>query len=126
MKPSYPDGSVFLVPLRDGGLARGVVARSAPRGKLLLGYFFGPRLVSRKEVALSGLEPENTILRLRSGDLGLLKGLWPVVGKLPDWNPAEWADAVRRDPTGHSEVCIDKVRRQRSEQDFERGDLGGR
>ncbi len=62
MKPSYPDGSVFLVPLKDSGFARGVVARSAPGGKLLLGYFFGPRLASRMEVDLSGLEPGNAIL----------------------------------------------------------------
>jgi len=102
MKPSYPDGSVFLVPLKDSGFARGVVARSAPGGKLLLGYFFGPRLASRMEVDLSGLDPGNAILRLRFGDLGLFKGLWPVVGKLPDWNPAKWRmpDAVRRDPLG--------------------------
>jgi hypothetical protein len=102
MKPSYPDGSVFLVPLKDDGFARGVVARSAPGGKLLLGYFFGPRLTSVSEADLSGLEPGNAILRLRFGDLGLFKGLWPVVDKLPDWNPAKWRmpDAVRRDPLG--------------------------
>ena len=71
-------------------------------GKLLLGYFFGPRLASRTEVDLSGLEPGNAILRLRFGDLGLFKGLWPVVGDLPDWTPAKWPvpDAVRRDPLG--------------------------
>lgn len=102
MKSSYPDGSLFLVPLKDGGFARGVVARSAPGGKLLLGYFFGPRLATRAEADLSGLEPENAVLSLRFGDLGLLKGLWPVVGKLPDWNSADWPmpDVVRRDPLG--------------------------
>ncbi len=51
---------------------------------------------------MSGLEPGSAILSLRFGDFGLLKGLWPVVGKLPEWNPAEWPmlKAVRRDPLG--------------------------
>ena len=102
MKPSYPNSSVFLVPLKDGGFARGVVARTAPDGKLLLGYFFGPRLASQAEADMSGLEPSNAILSLRFGDLGLLKGLWPIVGKLHEWNPAEWPmpNAIRRDPLG--------------------------
>ena len=102
MKPSYPNGSVFVVPLKDGGFARGVVARSAPGGKLLFGYFFGPRLASMPEADLLGLEPEKAVLHLRFGDLGLFRGLWPLVGKLPDWNPDEWpiSNAVRRDPLG--------------------------
>ncbi|WP_294296592.1 immunity 26/phosphotriesterase HocA family protein [uncultured Sphingomonas sp.] len=102
MKNLYTNGSIFLVPLKDGGFARGVVARASPDGKLLLGYFFGPRLASQAEADLSGLEPGSAILSLRFGDFGLLKGLWPVVGKLPEWNPAEWPmlKAVRRDPLG--------------------------
>lgn len=108
MKPSYSDSSVFLVPLKDGGFARGVVARTAPGGKLLLGYFFGPRLASQTEADLSGLEPKDAVLSLRFGDLGLLKGLWPVVGKLPGWNPAKWPmpNAVRRDPLGKTKPIL--------------------
>lgn len=102
MKPAYPNSSVFLVPLKDGAFARGVVARSSPDGKLLLGYFFGPRLASQVDANVSGLQSRNAILSLRFGDLGLHKGLWPIVGKLPDWNPADWPmpRAVRRDPLG--------------------------
>lgn len=108
MKPSYPNSSVFLVPLKDGGFARGVVARAAPDGKLLLGYFFGPRLASLAEADLSGLEPSNAILSLRFGDLGLVKGLWPIMGKLPEWNPAEWPmpSAVRRDLLGNAKPVL--------------------
>jgi hypothetical protein len=108
VKPSYPNSSVFLVPLKDGGFARGVVARTAPDGKLLLGYFFGPRLASQAQADLSGLEPGNAILSLRFGDLGLVKGLWPVVGKLPEWNPAEWPmpNAVRRDLLGKAKPIL--------------------
>jgi Immunity protein 26 len=98
-KASYPEGSVFLVPLRDSGFARGVVARSAPRNGCVLGYFFGPHLASQSASNLSGLEPQNAILKLWFGDLGLLKGLWPVIGRLPDWDPTDWPmpDFVRGD-----------------------------
>ncbi len=39
---------------------------------------------------------------LRFGDQRLLKGTWPIIGLLPNWNPAEWpmVDHVRRDPLG--------------------------
>jgi Immunity protein 26 len=99
---------VFVVPLKDGGFARGVVARFAPGGKLLFGYFFGPRLASMSEVDLSGLAAEKAVLRF--GDLGLFKGLWPVVDQLPDWNPDEWpmSDAVRRDPLGKMKPVLVK------------------
>jgi immunity protein 26 of polymorphic toxin system len=68
----------------------------------LLGYFFGPRLASTSEIDLSDLEAKNAVLCARFGDLGLLKGVWPIVGKLPDWNPTEWPMivTVRRDPLG--------------------------
>ena len=108
MKPSYPNGSVFLVPLKDGGFARGLVARTAPDGKLLLGYFFGPRLASQADADMSGLELSDAILSLRFGDLGLIKGLWPVIGALPEWNPAEWPmpNAVRRDLLGRAKPIL--------------------
>lgn len=85
-----------------------MVARSAPEGKLLLGYFFGPRLASQAEADVSDIEPSKAILSLRFGDLGLVKGLWPVVGRLPDWNPAQWPvpNAVRRDLLGKAKPIL--------------------
>ena len=99
---------MFLVPLKDGGFARGVVARTSPDGKLLLGYFFGPRLAAQTEASLSGLDKDNAVLSLRFGDLALAKGVWPVIGKLPDWDPAKWPmpDAVRRDPLGRAKPIL--------------------
>jgi hypothetical protein len=99
MNLPYCEGSVFLVPLRKGGYGRGVVARSSAEGKVLLGYFFGPRFSTTDEVTLDGLDPANAILRVRFGDLGLLNGEWPVVGKAPNWNRSIWLipDFVRRD-----------------------------
>jgi hypothetical protein len=99
MSLPYSEGFAFFVPLRKGGYARGVVARSSDEGKVLLGYFFGPRLASTNETALNDLDPADAILRVRFGDLGLLNGEWPVVGKVPRWDRSKWPmpDFVRRD-----------------------------
>jgi hypothetical protein len=98
----YVEGSVILVPLRNGGFARGVVARATQNGKGVFGYFFGPRLVSAKGAAIDDLDPAKAILRVRFGDLGLINGEWQVLGNVPKWNRAEWPmpDFVRRDPLG--------------------------
>jgi hypothetical protein len=100
MKLPYSEGSVFLVPLRDGGYARGVVARAAPEGKVLFGYFFGPRIESAGDIAVDDLIPGKEVLRVRFGDLGLIEGKWPVRGRAPNWNRSEWTmpDFVRREP----------------------------
>jgi hypothetical protein len=39
-------------------------------------------------------------LRIRFGDLGLINGSWPILGKIANWNRAEWPlpEFVRRDP----------------------------
>ena len=98
MSLPYSESSVFLVPLRNGGYARGVVARCNDKGKVLLGYFFGPRLASTNDVVLYDLDPANADLRVRFGDLGLLKGEWPIVGTVPHWDRSMWSmpDFVRR------------------------------
>ena len=85
----YREGSVFLVPLRPGGFGRGVVARCGPRGKVLLGYFFGPT-VEEELVSLQGLRPENAILRIRFGDYASFRGQWKVIGEIAPWCRADW------------------------------------
>jgi hypothetical protein len=101
-KLPYIEGSVILVPLRKGGFARGVVARAAPKGKALLGYFFAPRLTSPEEARVDDLDPAKALLRVRFGDLGLINGDWRVIGTVPNWSRAAWPmpDYVRHDPLG--------------------------
>jgi hypothetical protein len=96
----YSEGSVFLVPLRSGGYARGVVARATEEGKGLLGYFFGPSLESPGNARLDDLDPTAAILCVCFGDLGLIKGDWTIIGEVPKWDHTKWSmpDFVRRDP----------------------------
>jgi len=98
-KLPYIESSVFAVPLPDGGYARGVVARSNKKGKILLGYFFGPRLASTNEVTMNDINPGKSILCVLFGDLGLINGEWPIVGTVPYWERSKWPmpDFVRRD-----------------------------
>jgi Immunity protein 26 len=98
----YSEGSVFLVPLEGGGYARGVVARYAPKGKILLGYFFGPRIEPDSDMHLDSLDAEDSVLRLLFGDLGLIKNEWPIIGNIPNWDPTKWPmiETIRRDALG--------------------------
>lgn len=108
MKLPYSEGSVFLVPLRTGGHARGVVARAAPRGRALFGCFFGPRLESVDPIRLDDLEPAKAILRVRFGDLGLINGEWWVLGAPPDWDRSKWRmpDFARRQLLGRRKPVL--------------------
>lgn len=85
-----PEGSIFLVPLRDGGFAVGVLARVSGEGHAF-GYFFGPKVRSAEEINRGGLRAENALLVGKFGDLELLRGNWAVVGMLPDWDRSRWS-----------------------------------
>ena len=86
----YEHGSIFFVPLRDGGFARGIVARFDGRG-LVFGYFFGPRLSTvPRELDQTKLFAKDAILVGQFGDIGLRNGEWPLVAKLEDWNSESW------------------------------------
>jgi len=108
MKLPYAEGAVFVLPLRNGGYARGIAARVGPRGKAVLGYFFGPRLRTSSEATLDGLDPEKACLRIIFGDLGLINGEWKVIGAIPNWDRARWPmpDFVRRDPLGRRKPIV--------------------
>lgn len=98
----YTEGTIFSLPLREGGFARGVVARAAPEGAVLYGYFFGPKLSSPNEAQSDGLRPDMAVAQMIFGDLGLLNGEWTILGSLPNWQRGDWSmpDFVRRDPIG--------------------------
>lgn len=89
-KYHYDVGTIFSVPLRDGGYAIGVVARCDHKG-LVFGYFFGPRLETIPEsVAWRDLKAEKAVLIGQFGDIGLKNGEWKLVGAIEQWNPDVW------------------------------------
>ena len=89
-KVNYREGDWFAVPLRDGGYATGLVARANPKAALL-GYFFGPRLDSAPKLEyVASLKPSDAVLVGMFGHLGLTQGTWPIVGRTPGWDRAEW------------------------------------
>jgi hypothetical protein len=92
VRKNYREGDWFAIPLRGGGFAAGIVARSMPDdGGINLGYFFGP---SRDDVPhlseLAPLKPSDAVLVRRFGDLGLIEGSWPVIGRTAEWDRSLW------------------------------------
>ena len=85
---NYQDGDCFLLPLRDGGFARGVVARHNGRG-VVFGYFFRPRVIE-KDATVGTLVPSEAVLSGKFGDLSLLKGEWRILGRIAQWSATEW------------------------------------
>jgi hypothetical protein len=90
MNLPYAEGSLFLVPLRNGGFARGVIARAGPKGGTLFGYFFAPRIESAENCTKQGLWAARAVLSLMFSDLALIRGIWPVIGEVDGWKRAEW------------------------------------
>lgn len=87
----YTEGDWFALPLRDSGHAIGLIARAAPSGRVLFGYFFGPRLKELPELDVTrDLKPEDALLLGMFGDLYLLQGRWPVLGRDRPWRRGVW------------------------------------
>lgn len=90
-KVPYQEGDWFAVPLRDGGYVIGLVARAAPGGKILLGYFFGPRRDRVPTLTeLGPLQASRAALIAQFGDLGLIERSWPIIGHFDVWNRKAW------------------------------------
>ena len=90
-KLPYSEGTWFAIPLRNGGLGVGVVARATRKGRVILAYFFGPRRGAVPSLnELEHLEPDKAVLVIRVGDLGLIDGTWPIIGKLDNWERSSW------------------------------------
>jgi len=89
-KLTYREGDWFAVPLPGGGYGVGLVARMNRRGAVL-GYFFGPRRESVPTSAdVLNLSPKQAALIAQFGDLGLLDGSWPIVGREEEWDRENW------------------------------------
>lgn len=120
----YREGSWFAVPLKSGGYGVGVVARTAPTGKIIVAYLFGPRRDVIPALAeLDQMRPGDAVRRVRTGDLGLLNGTWRLIGASDAWQRGEWpmptfirrADVVQRAwRATYSETDPSKLEREES------------
>lgn len=111
-KVPYKTGDWFAVPLRTGGFAVGIIANANRRAGILFGYFFGPkrRALPRLD-ELRALTPKDAVLLAQFGDLGLIKGEWPIVGSV-DAGEQDWPmpPLVRRDAmTGRPQLVTYRV-----------------
>lgn len=90
-KLPYKEGDWIAIPLKNSGYAIGLIARPQRKGRILLGYFFGPKHEQIPNLEeLQDLKPEDASLIAIFGDLGLYTGQWPVIGQIPPWNRSKW------------------------------------
>jgi hypothetical protein len=99
-KLPYKEGDWFAVPLGNDRYGVGLIARVAPKGRILLGYFFDRFFRGVPSLSdIANLTPDKAVEVLRFGDLSLFKSKWPILGKLPDWDGSRWPTPhyIRRD-----------------------------
>lgn len=99
----FSEGTWFALPLRSGGFAVGVVARTPAQGEVIVADLFGPKRSAVPPLAeLASLQPKGALRVIRVGDLGLVDGSWPMIGQAPRWRREEWRIPayVRRDELG--------------------------
>ncbi len=90
-KRNYHEGDWFAIPLGSGGFAIGLLARTAPKGSFLIGYFFGPQRLEMPTISnVEQLRPNNAILTARFNDVALREGKWPILGRTVEWDRRMW------------------------------------
>ena len=89
-KRDFPEGTWFSVPLRNGGFAQGVVARTTGEG-VVFGYFFGPKADSVEALApRDDLTVSDAVLVGKFGDRGFIEGTWSKLSNDQNWSRSQW------------------------------------
>ena len=105
----YCEGTWFAVPLVGGGFGVGVVARMVARGRIILVYLFGPKRAAVPALKdVEKLAAGDAVLKLRVGDLALIRAEWPIIGHSECWRRSEWPMPVfiRREPLARRRVWL--------------------
>ena len=91
MKVNYSEGTLFAIPLRNGGFAVGLIARATKKGPWVLAYLFGPKRDAIPTLSqVSELDPSSAIKIARISDLHLINGTWPILGRSSDFRRSRW------------------------------------
>jgi hypothetical protein len=86
-----------------------VAVRTSPGGGVVLAYFFDNTWERPPPLSeIQGFRPEDALRVLRVGDLGLLEGSWPVLGRDPNWRRDEWKVPrfLRQSPLSRRAWCV--------------------
>lgn len=84
------EGDVFLVPLKKGDFAIGLIVRK--KGSILLGYFWNKKIPKAdSKIPLNFIYEQDPILVKRFGYLGIFNGEWPIIGSIPNFSREEWS-----------------------------------
>ncbi|WP_394540198.1 immunity 26/phosphotriesterase HocA family protein [Lysobacter enzymogenes] len=91
MAHKYSEGTWFAVPLRNGGFATGIVTRKSKKGGVVVAYYFRPlRDTPSTMEEVAPLSVADALIALRSGDVSIKKGLWPIIGHTTSFSREEW------------------------------------
>jgi hypothetical protein len=121
----YQEGSLFQVPLRDGGSARGLVSRLDPSSGVIVAYFFGPAaqrpwIEEPAQVALKlPARPEHIA---RCPDVSLRRRRWPALGRLDAAAWASWPQPPYDQPPTMASFVGTDYQTPRCPQEAELGD----
>jgi Immunity protein 26 len=93
----FSEGEWFIVPLRSGAHAIGLVARADKRGASFLGYYFPATEPGAYDMErLNRLTPSDAVLVSASGSFGFITKTWTVIGKSHAWSRERWPIPVFR------------------------------
>jgi hypothetical protein len=85
----YAEGDLFCVPVGAGRYMLGLIARVAPRGRIISAYLFRG-VLEAAPAELPVPDAQNVLIAVRVGDLGLMHRTWPVVRRQGRWDRQSW------------------------------------
>ena len=87
----YDEGDIFAVPLRSGSFGIGILTTISNTRTGAVGYFYEPAYAKLPTLeSIPRLIPSKAIDICHFGDLGIVKGEWPILGKQEPFLNKEW------------------------------------
>ena len=82
-KIKISEGDIFILPLKNGSNAVGLVARSVKNS--ILAYYFNKIIKNEAEFDSSIIDKKNTLLVQMVSTLGFSEGNWGIIEKLKNF-----------------------------------------